>query len=419
MRRVLIICVLLLSTALLFSSGQQEGSSEAEKASLRFSHWIGPDQWGKVLEAWAEEYEEQNPNVEIAIEMTPWTGYWSKLQTSMAGGTEPDVMEMSGAYFFKFAPGGALLDMNPYLEKQGHSFDDFYSAPLQEVTWEGKMYSIPYGITNGSVLYYNKNIFDGAGLDYPDNTYAVEKWIADGKKITSDTDGDGKNDQYGNFVESNYSFWPLIWDNGGDVLNDDLNKCLLDQPEAVEAFQLMHDMVHKQKISPTYAQIEGIDDFFLTGKLATHIDGDWTMATYDTIEEFEWDFTIWPKWKGNRIPDVYVGGYQHSISANTEFPDQAWGFTYFLTIKHMENAVKYGFGTPALKEIADRVITPDQRTYRLLEQVPDGHGLYFNPNWFEMVDIYENEVARPMLNGKMTPEEAGDLAVKRINALLQ
>ena len=102
-------CLLVLAASLLFAGGQkeeaaeggeqQEETTEKEPVTLRYSHFIGPDQYGKALEAWAEEYEEQNPNVTIKIEMTPWSGYWSKLQTSIAGGTEADVIQMSGASF--------------------------------------------------------------------------------------------------------------------------------------------------------------------------------------------------------------------------------------------------------------------------------------------------------------------------------
>ena len=309
--------------------------------------------------------------------------------------------------------------MNPYLEKEGLSFDEFYQAALDEVTWEGKMYSMPFGVGTGSVFYYNKDIYDDVGLDYPDNNYTVEQWIADGKKITSSTGSDGESNRYGTLAKAYYEFWPLIWDNGGQVLNEDKTKCMLDQPEAIEAFQLMYDMVHKHKISPTYAQIEGIGDFFQTGRLGTYVAGSWYMSTYDKIDEFDWGFTVWPKWKGKRIADVYIGGNQHSISANTEHPDEAWDFVYFMTDKLMENTNEYGLGIPAVKKVADRVITPDARIYPLLEQVQDGHSLDFHPNWSEMVDIYYTEIAKPMLNGKMTPKEAGELAVELIDPLLQ
>ncbi len=422
-------CLLVLAASLLFAGGQkeeaaeggeqQEETTEKEPVTLRYSHFIGPDQYGKALEAWAEEYEEQNPNVTIKIEMTPWSGYWSKLQTSIAGGTEADVIQMSGASLFKFAPNNVLLNMNPYLEKEGLSFDEFYQAALDEVTWEGKMYSMPFGVGTGSVFYYNKDIYDDVGLDYPDNNYTVEQWIADGKKITASTGSDGESNRYGTLAKAYYEFWPLIWDNGGQVLNEDKTKCMLDQPEAIEAFQLMYDMVHKHKISPTYAQIEGIGDFFQTGRLGTYVAGSWYMSTYDKIDEFDWGFTVWPKWKGKRIADVYIGGNQHSISANTENPDEAWNFVYFMTNKLMENTNEYGLGIPAVKKVADKVITPDARIYPLLEQVPDGHSLDFHPNWSEMVDIYYTEIAKPMLNGKMTPKEAGELAVELIDPLLQ
>ncbi|HEC62589.1 MAG TPA: sugar ABC transporter substrate-binding protein [bacterium] len=414
----LIVFLMLVALALPLFAGAQSEAAAPEQASISFNHWIGPEKWAKELDVWTAEFQQENPEINVRIEMIPWAGYWGKLQTAMAANMEADVMQMSGGYSDKFVAQNRLLELDSYLNQEGLSFENFYPAALQEVVFGGKMYSLPFGVGKGSAFYFNKTLLDQNGLGYPDNNWSFEDVIEMGQKITKDTDGDGKNDQWGFWITNRTDSWPIIWASGGQILNEDKTKCMLDQPEAIEGLQFMKDLIHKYKISPTPAQLEGIGDFFMTGKLVSRTVGEHYISKYSAIENFEWDFTVWPKLKNRRAPDVFVGGNQHAISANTEYPDQAWKFVYWMTLKHMENSITYGLGTPTLKEIAERIITPDVTTYRLMEQIADGHSLDFHPNWGEMVDIYQSIIPL-MFNDEISVEEAAKTLTKRIDATLE
>jgi len=410
MKKMLItVLLMIMAVSFCIAEGSTEEKSDKKPVSLRMMYWMAGPRSERIKER-AKEFEAMNPNTKIAVELTPSDGYWAKLQTSIVADMSPDVIEMSGSNFFQLIREDALLDITGYLAAEGLSLDDFYPSALEETVVNNRMYSFPFGVAPGSALYFNKNMFDKVGLPYPDNTWDVNDLRENAIKLAKDYDNDGRMDEWGFSTHwINYQTWPFIWGNNGQILNESKDKCLLDKPESIEALQYLTDFIQKYKVSPSpeWRSQAGID-FFMTGKMAMYIQGDWMISDYrKNITEFDWDITILPKGK-KRASDVYVGGCQYCIPARSKHHDIAWEFLYYLAMKHMEvDSMEIGgLGFPSIKNIAETVVAPESDYAKLMEQVSYGHSIEFTPTWGEWYFKGWRQHALVMFNGEISVEEA-------------
>lgn len=188
------------------------------------------------------------------------------------------------------------------------------------------------------ILYYNKDLFDKAGVAYPTNDWTWDDMLAAAKKLTLDTNGDGKIDQWGFAVNNVVWVWAaFVWAHGGDILSPDRKQCLLQSPEAIEALKFYYGMLTDQKVSPppgALPQQSWAGDWMTTQAVAMGLFGPWFRPTLVTMDKpFKWDVAYPPKdpKTGKRGFVVYTDMW--GMSPNTKVPQQTWDFMKFLTSK--------------------------------------------------------------------------------------
>ena len=166
--------------------------------------------------------------------MSDWDAYWTALQTSIAGGDAPDVFAMDGPHLpgLPVARGAAGP---PTVHRAGRVRPDRprgrWRGPLHNA--DGGQYGLPRDL-NVVGLYYNKAMFDAAGIPYPDETWDWDKLVEVGKQLTLDADGNGQPEQWGFYTESTdmENFWSeLVWQNGGEIISEDRTQTLLGSEE--------------------------------------------------------------------------------------------------------------------------------------------------------------------------------------------
>ena len=185
-----------------------------------------------------------------------------KILTAVAGGKPPDLAMVSQSDFLHLARSGALLDLMPLAEADGWDWKSYYNQALLEYyVVDGKFYGIqdtldPHG------LVYNTDIFDAAGMDYPDETWTWDDMIEAAQALTLDLDGDGTIDQWG-FVNETYDYWPWIRAAGGKPFSDDYAECNWTDPAVVEALQFMADLRHQDGygVAPDVATAEALGGY--------------------------------------------------------------------------------------------------------------------------------------------------------------
>ncbi|MEZ4517363.1 MAG: extracellular solute-binding protein [Chloroflexota bacterium] len=152
------------------------------------------------LDAMIAAFSEQHPEISVKVETAPFDDYFTKLQTLIAGGTAPDVFELNYENFVTYADKGILLDLSPLMAAD-ESLDTniYYPRALEAFTYDGKQEGLPATFST-VVMFYNKDLFDAAGLDYPTND-----WTWDDVRAAAEQINDPDNGVYG--MHSGIQFW--------------------------------------------------------------------------------------------------------------------------------------------------------------------------------------------------------------------
>ncbi len=179
-----------------------EEPAAAEPVDLTFSVWGDPEEI-VILQEIADDFTAENPNITVTVTVSDWDTYWDKLQTTLAGGNPPDVFAMDAPLYPDYQSRGVLMNLQPMIDRDGFDLTAYYDEALVCYDTDDGYYGLPRDI-QPSVMYINKDMFDEAGVPYPEDGWTWDDMIDIGQQLTKDTDGDGTTDQYG--------LWADIWD---------------------------------------------------------------------------------------------------------------------------------------------------------------------------------------------------------------
>ncbi|MCD6405020.1 MAG: extracellular solute-binding protein, partial [Planctomycetes bacterium] len=178
----------------------------------------------KAQKAFTKAYKELHPDIEIKDVRFPWRNIWQKLEFMIVANIPPDVSGIEQPNLPKFIYLDAVEPLDKWI-KNDSEFDPSALFPqcMDEGNWDNIQYAIPKAFST-VCLFYNKDLLDEAGVDYPNRDWTRDDLLAAAKKLTKDRDGDGRIDQWGFFTNNNhwhrYSAW--IWMTGGDFFTKDM-----------------------------------------------------------------------------------------------------------------------------------------------------------------------------------------------------
>ncbi len=384
--------------------------------------------WGDDTEVEARRqtiamFEEANPGIKVDFLHTP-SDYMTKLQTMLAGGDYPDAIYLGNGDAPAFVQRGQLLPIDSYIARDNLDLSDIFPANLALYNVDGVQYGFPADAPSQQI-FYNKNLFQAAGVDVPPSDWADETWTWDAflEKAIAVTNVD-KN-QYGFQVKAGFRFW-WVWitANGGNFFSDDGSACVLNSPESVEALQFLADLIHVHKVAPTMdvaselssgslfeAGVTAMEPYFpAIGYMRSHI-GD----------KFDWDVAPHPAGKAGK--SCAGGGTGTMIAANAPHPEEAWEFLKFM-ISHdaVEKWTEVMGIVPPLKSVADSdvFLTPGQPPEHI-KVFTDGAPFLRpdprEPAFVQARTIAETELQRLWLGG-VTAQEVADSVVDQVNRLL-
>ncbi len=169
-----------------------------------------------------EAFKAKHPDIQVELRHVASQGdYQKQLVTAFSAGAEPDVMLLNYRRVLQFAAQGGLEPLGPYLDKsQALHAADLYPEALEAFQWDGKTWCVPQNISS-LVVYYNRGLFDAAGVAYPAAGWTWNDFLQTARALTRDLDGDGQTDQYGAGVSPELMrLAPFIWQNGGELVDD-------------------------------------------------------------------------------------------------------------------------------------------------------------------------------------------------------
>jgi multiple sugar transport system substrate-binding protein len=246
-----------------------------EKITIRLATWAGVEEAAE-LQLILDEINANEDRFQIVHEPAP-ADYYTKMQTSLAGGTAPDLFWLSQEHIAGYAEQGALLDISDCLaasDNPAADLNDYFPEIIKTAQFDGRTYGLPW-IAQPVVLYYNTALFEEVGQDLPNNDWTWDDFEAAAAALTKDLDQDGTNDQWGFTMNG----WPppqmFVWQAGGEVITADLSSSPIDSPEAMEGFQFYADMIYDDVHTPPEAVIQeqGFGEMFKAGKIAMFMGG--------------------------------------------------------------------------------------------------------------------------------------------------
>jgi len=300
-----------------------------EVVTLRLVAW-GNQREEQSMRSLIAEFEKQHPNIKVDLQITPHARIFDKLMISTAGGRPPDVSRVSSLWFHPCAAKGLFEDLGPYASND-KSFDleDFYPQAIEGWgKYRGKLYCLPTDI-DVYAMYYNKELFDKAGIPYPDWSWDWNTYLEAAKKLTV-TDAEGKRIQWGTSTDQ---FWQsYVKQNGWSVISDDLKYCTLDEPAAYEAIQWLSDLINKHHVAPSSAETLEISSLklFEAGKIGMYISGSWAAELQFAKDGISFDYDVAPLPKGKKRA-TFIGGAGYAVLRRSNHKKEAWELVKWLT----------------------------------------------------------------------------------------
>ena len=292
------------------------GASDGD-VTLRYGIW--DDNQKAALREIADKFEEENPGIKVEIEVTPWKDYWTTLETSATGGSAPDVFWMNAPHFAMYAQGGMLTSLDDAIgDSEVASKADFPESLVDMYSDNGVWYGMPKGFDTIAV-YYNKELFDNAGVAYPTTDWTWDDYVSIAKQLT-----DADNGVYGTALQldEQAGWYNTVAMFGGEILNEDKTASGFDDPNTQKGIQCWVDLLD-EGVSPTYAQLTdtGLSDMFRSGKVAMMFGGSYSLSGFMADEEFadKFDCVELPSVDGNKACVIHgLGNVIYSQSANQE-----------------------------------------------------------------------------------------------------
>jgi multiple sugar transport system substrate-binding protein len=406
------------------SSGSNNSGTGEEKIELRVGTWQTEESATAILNQAKVSFEAKYPNVTVKIEASPYENYLTKLQTELAAGSPPDLIQVGEQNFARYLRKDIIVDLTPYMEGD-YDVNDIVPNVRELMTVDGK---IPVMSIGGATIgvYYNKKLFDAANVPYPQEGWTWEDFVELAEKLTI-RDGN-KIVQYGaNLNLAKDWVEPFVVGNGGSYLSPDGQTAAghLDSDATVEAFRKISDLYNVSKVAPNPAELTALKgiDLFATGQVAMNVNGSWAQADLRNNPDIEFGVVPLPTMSTGKLTSLlYTSGF--GISSKSNHKDLAWKFLYELTSPDTEAGQGWAaFNLAVSQKLAETTkqnedpyigVFIDQLNYAI-------ESAYFlNPYWGSIGDklltpAIEEIVLEPNLDIKA---KMGEL-VERINFELQ
>ncbi|MFK9091513.1 ABC transporter substrate-binding protein [Bacillus salipaludis] len=344
-----------------------------------------------------------------------------KLLTAVAGGNPPDVSWFDRFKVGSWAEEGSLTDLTEFAEKDGIQKDQYYPFAWDEANYKGKLYAMPVD-TDARMLFYNKDAFKKAGLDpeKPPKTIAELESMAE--KLTVK---EGKRFKQIGFIPWYNQGWLYSWGwpFGGSFYDQKTNKVTANDPKIIESLQWMTDYAKKYNVEDiagfTDSKGSGAMDPFLTGQLAMHIGGNWSISGYLKYKpDLNYGVAPIPTPSGTDYTS-WSGGMAVVIPKGAKHPKEAWEFVKFFGSEEGQELYNGKYKTLSVIDSVNKKLGyMDHPIFsEFIKILPNSHNRPVIPEgellWNELSNAVDNSI-----HGNGKPKDLLDAATEKVNKAL-
>jgi multiple sugar transport system substrate-binding protein len=396
-----------------------KGDSGSGNKELTFMFRGGPDEQTAYKNV-VKKFEDDHPGVKVKIIVTAADQYATKLKAAITGNKMPDVFYFESGDLKAYVNSGILLNLTPYLDKNEKvDLNNIWKYGIDLYRYDGNMagqgdiYGMPKDV-GPFALGYNKTMFEKEGIPLPDKDKPMtwDEFVDINKKLTKDTNGDGKPDQYGSGFNVNWALQSFVWSNGADWIDETKTKVTIDDPKFAEALQYFADLQNVHKVTPSIEDSQTLDTYqrWMKGEMGFFPVGPWDMSTYETLP-FDYDLIPYPAGSTGKSA-TWTGSLGIGVSSKSKAPEEAVGLVNYLTASRegMEQLVNAKVQIPNLidmaKEWVNNSTTKPANKEEFLQIVEDygrvlpGHYTY-NAEWY---NLFFTDI-QPVIDGKITAEQ--------------
>jgi len=397
------------------NAGENTASNTGEQQTLEVALWS--EAVDEAMQVSINQFQEDHPNVDVNITITPFGDYWTRLRTSLGGGSGPDVFWMNGPNLFQYVNSDLIENLQSYVDAdEAYDVENYYSTVTGLYTHEEELYAAPYFLDSVG-MFYNKELFDEAGVDYPDESWTWEDIETYGLELTNPEEGIYGYPAYTVIEQEGY--YNMIHQAGGHVISEDRTESGYHLDETKEAFHFLQNLID-QGISPsTQSQIETVpQELFLSGRMAMLP----AVSTNSALmmEGLGDNLGLAPLPQGEEQASI-IHGIGWSMNPNTEDKDLAWALMESLTNEEGNRAIaESGYSIPAYMDMSDEWLAsiPSIDLQVFLDAQDYGVIYPVSEKMAEWQAIEKEEIQNALLQGGSI-DDALDTVAERMNGILE
>jgi len=404
---VMFMLVAVMSLSACSESGGANGSEE-------LAVWVAPfaskekveeedEMWNSVIASFNEEY----PNVDVALRKIPWDNRDQKILTGISSGDGPDLIYIIADAIPRYVEEEMIVPLDKYLDDM--DMDDFEQSSLTPAMYNDQQYGIPL-LQEAYVNFYDVDLVEEIGKD-PDNL--PETWDEFEEWAKAAKDKGLYIQDYAGGSSLRQQFYPLVWQAGSDVLNED-GEVTINDAGGLEAFKRINEMYENSWVPEgSINRIKENNELTQENIVSTLGSG----VTLSILQESDINFKIGPPLKKEGDPVTY--GNTGMLAVTSTSDNQEIAAEFAKNMVEEENQKQFNETTmyiPPLKS-AQSIHDNDEYLSEITSYMQYARSGVKHPSNNEIMEQIRPEI-QAMLGGDKTPKEAADNAAEKIRKIV-
>jgi len=387
--------------------------------TLTVAGWTSTPAEDALVQSNLQKFEQLHPNIHITWSPIPGD-YPTKMRANVAGGTVPDVFYLSPDMSSEYISASKLLNLSPYMARDHVSASNYYSALLNPfVCTGGQVYGLPKDWASLGV-FYNKQMFQAAGVPFPSANWTWQDFQNDAAKLTKNAGS--TNAVYGVSLSADASRWgAFLLANGGTMLNKNGTQATFNSQAGVSSLEYYDSFLKNHTgVLPTQVGAPWNGDALGKAKAAMTIEGPWLIpymqTTYPNIQYGIAPLPVAPT--GKRANLIFTNAW--SAYSGTKYPEAAWELIKYMTGTTVQKSqLDAGFALPTIKGLANDPYFTQHPDFKVLfDAATYGYADYYGPQDLAIHNDLATALQAVMLN-KQTAQSALNDAATKVNNTLQ